>query len=181
MKRRFIVLFSMLLLFSLAACGNHEEEVKTYDFPVEKEAKPIEDAGESISAYPQAQLEISEEEETMNTIRLYIGGEELSVEWENNESVDALKELVKEKPLEVQMSMYGGFEQVGDLGISLPRHDAQTTTGAGDIVLYSGNQVVIFYGSNSWAYTRLGRVADKSEEEMSELLGNGDVMITLSE
>ena len=77
--------------------------------------------------------------------------------------------------------MYGGFEQVGDLGISLPRNDAQTTTGAGDIVLYSGNQVVIFYGSNSWAYTRLGRVADKSGEEMSELLGNGDVMITLSE
>ena len=61
MKRRFLVLFSMLLLFSLAACGNHEEEVKTYDFLVEKEAKPIEDAGESISAYPQAQLEISEE------------------------------------------------------------------------------------------------------------------------
>jgi hypothetical protein len=76
--------------------------------------------------------------------------------------------------------MYGGFEQVGSIGTSLPRNDVQTTTEAGDIVLYSGNQIVVFYGSNSWAYTRLGKVTDKSKAEMSELLGNGDVMITVS-
>lgn len=121
------------------------------------------------------------EEETMNTIRLFIGEEELSVKWEDNESVDALRELVGGQPLRVQMSMYGGFEQVGALGTDLPRNDVQTTTSAGDIVLYSGNQIVMFYGSNSWAYTRLGKVTDMSADEMSKLLGNGDVMITLSE
>ena len=76
--------------------------------------------------------------------------------------------------------MYGGFEQVGAIGQSLPRKDSQTTTEAGDIVLYSGDQIVVFYGSNSWAYTRLGHIRDKSAQEMAELLGNGDVTITIS-
>ena len=78
------------------------------------------------------------------------------------------------------MSMYGGFEQVGPIGTDLPRNDVQTTTETGDIVLYSGDQIVMFYGSNSWAYTRLGKATDKSEEEMTELLSNGDVTITIS-
>ena len=77
------------------------------------------------------------------------------------------------------MSMYGGFEQVGALGFSLPKDDAETTTSAGDIVLYSGNQLVVFYGSNSWAYTRLGRITDQTTAELSELLGKGDVTITI--
>ena len=79
----------------------------------------------------------------------------------------------------LQMSMYGGFEQVGSIGQSLPRNDSQTTTQAGDIVLYSGNQIVVFYGSNSWAYTRLGHITDKSAQEMAELLDGGDVTITI--
>ena len=106
---------------------------------------------------------------------LKINGEEYPVEWENNESVEALKALC---PLTVKLSMYGGFEQVGSLGKSLPENDEQITTNYGDIVLYSGNQIVIFYGSNSWAYTRLGHIlADK--EIMEEALGNGDVTIEL--
>ena len=77
------------------------------------------------------------------------------------------------------MSMYGGFEQVGSIGQALPRDDAQTTTSAGDIVLYSGSQIVVFYGSNSWSYTRLGRIVDKTSEELAALLGNGDVIVTI--
>ena len=117
--------------------------------------------------------------ETNNTARLkiQINGTDVAVTWDDNESVTALKELAS-SPITVQMSMYGGFEQVGPLGTSLPRNDLQTTTSAGDIVLYSGNQIVVFYGSNSWAYTRLGRV-ELSAAEMSELLSNGDVSITL--
>jgi hypothetical protein len=113
-------------------------------------------------------------------LTMIIGDKEVKVEWENNESVEALKNLVKEKPLTIQMSMYGGFEQVGPLGTSLPRNDVQTTTSAGDIVLYSGNQIVVFYGSNSWAYTRLGHITDQDAGGMTDLLGNGDVTITIS-
>ena len=112
-------------------------------------------------------------------MQMKIGDSVVAVEWEQNESVEALRALAEDHPLTVEMSMYGGFEQVGSLGQSLPRNDVQTTTSAGDIVLYSGNQIVVFYGSNSWAYTRLGRVSDKTAEELTALLGNGDVTITI--
>lgn len=114
-------------------------------------------------------------EEAGEGMILKIDGEEYPVEWEDNESVEALKELC---PLTIEMSMYGGFEQVGSIGKSLPKNDKQTTTDFGDIVLYSGDQIVVFYGSNSWAYTKLGRIlADK--EIMEEALGNGNVTIEL--
>ena len=113
------------------------------------------------------------------SILMKIGKETVTVTWEGNESVAALKELLREQSMSIQMSMYGGFEQVGSLGTSLPRDDEQTTTQAGDIVLYSGNQMVVFYGSNSWAYTRLGKITDKSAGELKEMLGGGDVTITL--
>ena len=119
------------------------------------------------------------ESEAESVLILTIDGVEIPVNWESNESVEALKALVSERPLTVQMSMYGGFEQVGPLGTSLPRNDKQTTTSAGDIVLYSGNQLVVFYGSNSWSYTRLGHV-ELSAAEMTDLLSHGDVSITLS-
>ena len=174
MKRVFIALFILLLAFSLAACGNDADEAE--------ESAPHAEGEAETRFVEQPEMGESDmlKEETMNTIRLFIGEEELPVKWEDNESVDALRELVKGQPLRVQMSMYGGFEQVGALGTDLPRNDVQTTTSAGDIVLYSGNQIVMFYGSNSWAYTRLGKVTDMSADEMAELLGNGDVMITLS-
>ena len=120
------------------------------------------------------------EEETEGELHFKIGNTEVSVVWENNSSVDALVKLVGLEPLEIEMSMYGGFEQVGSLGTSLPRDDKQITTKAGDIVLYSGNQIVVFYGSNSWAYTRLGSITDKTASEMADLLGNGNVRITIS-
>ena len=120
----------------------------------------------------------SEGDETM--LQMKIGNTDVAVEWEENESVEALKDLCGDRQLTIQMSMYGGFEQVGSIGQSLPRNDSQTTTQAGDIVLYSGNQIVVFYGSNSWAYTRLGHISDKSAQDMAELLGNGDVTITIA-
>ena len=109
---------------------------------------------------------------------LTINDTEVPVTWESNQSVNALIERVSSKEMTINMSMYGGFEQVGPLGMDLPRNDKQTTTNYGDIVLYSGNQIVIFYGSNSWSYTRLGHI-NLSEQEMKDLLSNGNVVINL--
>ena len=120
----------------------------------------------------------SGEEEIMLT--LTVDGQALAVEWEDNASVTALRELVKQSPVTIQMAPYGGFEQVGGLGASIPRDDAQTTTDAGDIVLYQGNQIVIFYGSNSWAYTRLGHIKNMSREELRNLLGGNGVTAVFS-
>ena len=124
--------------------------------------------------------EAAAEEEAVKTLQMKIADTVVDVAWEDNEAVEELRKLCEEEPLVIQMSMYGGFEQVGEIGTSLPRNDVQTTTAAGDIVLYSGDRIVVFYGSNFWAYTRLGHITDQDEEGMTQLLGNGDVTITVS-
>lgn len=154
--------------------------------------QPFEDAMSFILPYLNRQVNESKEEnpepatETTSDnkenemLQMTIGETPVEVDWQENSAVEALKDLCRENPLQIQMSMYGGFEQVGPIGQSLPTDDQQTTTRSGDIVLYSGSQIVVFYGSNSWAYTRLGHISDKTDQEMKELLGNGDVTITFS-
>ena len=107
-----------------------------------------------------------------------IGDTSVDVTWEDNDSIKELNKLA-ESGLSISMSLYGGFEQVGSIGQSIARNDVQMTTQSGDIVLYSGNQLVVFYGSNSWSYTKLGKI-NLSHKELEELLGNGDVTITLA-
>lgn len=118
--------------------------------------------------------------ETMNVqkeLTLFIGNSEIPVTWQSNASVEALKELAA-REITVTMSMYGGFEQVGALGTNLPRNDEEMTANYGDIMLYSGNQIVLFFGSNSWAYTRLGHI-NLSKEDIAELLSHDEIIITI--
>ena len=122
---------------------------------------------EAPSATPEVAVAIEREEEMV----IYIA-------WEENQAVKELQEKVKEAPVEIQMSMYGGFEQVGSLGFSLTREDSQMVTSCGDLVLYSGDQIVVFYGSNSWAYTKLGKITSLSDEEIVARLSKGDVTLT---
>ena len=178
MKKTILILFAFLCLFCCTGCGRALAQDAQPDRPAQPEATQ-ETASAEEEAAPAA--DALEGETTMEkSLRLLINETEVPVGWEENESVEALARLAAAEPLTVQMSMYGGFEQVGSLGSSLPRNDVQTVTQAGDIVLYAGNQIVVFYGSNSWAYTRLGRITDVSAEELTNLLANGDVVITLS-
>ena len=144
--------------------------------------KAIEETTDLQEEVTQAQNDEPSEHADEKTFELQmtIGNTPVSVDWEDNEAVEALKDLCRNQPLTIQMSMYGGFEQVGSIGTALPQNDMQTTTSAGDIVLYSGDQMVVFYGSNSWAYTRLGHITDRSAEDMADLLSNGDTVITIS-
>lgn len=111
-------------------------------------------------------------------MKVQIGDSVFTATLEENDAVNALVAVMEEAPVVVEMSDYSGFEKVGSLGASLPTGDSQTTTRAGDIVLYNGSQIVIFYGSNSWSYTRLGRIDDLTGWE--EALGDGDVTVTFS-
>ena len=163
------------LVFSLSACGSARASSGPQTGPG---AQTAETAAETISEQTTDNTVAKEEQKTM--LQMKIGETKVSVSWEDNDSVAALKELCKDAPLTIQMSMYGGFEQVGSIGTRLPSNDAQTTTSAGDIVLYSSNQVVVFYGSNSWAYTRLGHITDQDAAGMASLLSNGNVTITIS-
>lgn len=104
----------------------------------------------------------------------------LSVELENNLATKELKNRIENGDIVVKTSEYGGFEKVGSLGVSLPREDKNITTSAGDIVLYQGNQISIFYESNSWSYTKLGKIKGVTGEELKKILGSGDVSITFT-
>lgn len=186
MKRMISILLVFALMGSMTACGSAETGTQNAsptalagtDGTVS--AERAEDRPETGTVSSAAASEQEENQVEEKILTMMIDDTAVEVDWEDNESVSALRELADDHPLTVQMSRYGGFEQVGALGTSLPNADQQTTTQAGDIVLYSGDQIVVFYGSNSWAYTRLGHIADKTEEEMAELLGNGDVVVTLS-
>ena len=137
-------------------------------------------SGDALAAWLTEIGLLEPEQEEEPALQLTVNGVDVSVLWEDNESVAALIELVREGPLTIQMSPYGGFEQVGPIGQSLPRDDVQTTTRPGDLVLYSGNQIVAFYGSNTWAYTRLGRIQEMDPEALTALLGGDAVSFTLS-
>lgn len=121
---------------------------------------------------------LSDEENTEMRMKVQAGDRTFTAILENNAAADALAEMMKKKPVVIRMSDHSGFEKVGALGKSLPADNSQITTEPGDIVLYQGNQIVIFYGSNSWNYTRLGRIDDLTGWE--EALGSGDVTVTFS-
>ncbi|MDE7406399.1 MAG: hypothetical protein K2M89_05970 [Clostridiales bacterium] len=109
-----------------------------------------------------------------------IGNTTLAATLEDNTATAALKERLKTSPITIEMSDYGGFEKVGGLGFDLPTSNEQITTQPCDFVLYQGNQLVIFYGSNSWSYTRLGKITGVTSAQLKTVLGNGSVSVTLS-
>lgn len=126
----------------------------------------------------EANIQNNTEENIVENINVQVGDVVFSATLEENEAVTAFVEMMQENPIVIQMSDYSGFEKVGSLGVNLPASNSQITTQAGDIVLYNGNQIVIFYGSNSWSYTRLGHIDDLTGWE--EALGSGDVTVTFS-
>ena len=117
-------------------------------------------------------------EDTAMKMKIEVNGSPFTATLADNAAADALVDWVEEGPVTLELSDYAGFEKVGPLGRSLPASDSQTTTHAGDIVLYQGDQIVLFYGSNSWSYTRLGHIDDLTGWE--DALGGGDVSVTLS-
>lgn len=108
----------------------------------------------------------------------HIDGTAVDAQWENNAAVTELYALAQ-NAITVNTSAYGGFEQVGSLPQSFSRSDAQMTAQPGDIVLYSGNQLVVFSGSNTWSYTKLGHIKDLSADELAVLLDKEQTVIEL--
>ena len=196
MRKFYTVLYLAIILSCMAACGKNDTQAQTPS----RQAEPStidsssqsdilngsENAGESSVQETErndtdtAETDIQDnmEENKVENMNVQVGDVVFSATLEKNEAMSALVEMMRESPVVIQMSDYSGFEKVGSLGTSLPTSNSQTTTQAGDIVLYNGNQIVIFYGSNSWNYTRLGYIDDLTGWE--EALGRGDVTVIFS-
>ncbi|MBP3263694.1 cyclophilin-like fold protein [Pseudobutyrivibrio sp.] len=167
MKKLLTILLAITLI-SLTSCG------KSNSTPT-----PTTDEPSITITTPQDDKTITKEDETANMkLTLKINDIEVDVIWTDNDSARALKNLAK-NGLTINMSKYGGFEQVGSIGSTLPSADTRITTNPGDIVLYSSNQIVIFYDSNTWSYTKLGHI-NLSKSELIDLLGDEDVVIALN-
>ena len=110
---------------------------------------------------------------------LKVDGRALQVEWEDNASVKALSKLAK-GTLEISAERYGGFEQVGEIGSSLPRSDKNMTSSPGDVFLYAGDKIVVFFGSNTYSYTKLGSIVGLGQDELKGILDKSGVVFTLT-
>ena len=152
-----------------------EPETSEPDIVSEESREPV--SGTAAESQETEGQQIEEENSEMQ-MNVQVGGSTFTATLEENEAVNELVKMMEQGPVTIQMSDYSGFEKVGSLGTSLPASNRQTTTRAGDIVLYQGNQIVIFYGSNSWSYTRLGHIDDLTGWE--EALGSGEVTVTFS-
>lgn len=176
MKIFISVMAILSVLLTVTACGGSTSEQSADMFYYLEET--LSEAASETSKISEKSSEISEEENTEMKIKLEVGGSEFTVVLEENKAADAFAEMMKNEAVTIEMSDYSGFEKVGALGKNLPASDSQTTTKSGDIVLYQGNKIVIFYGSNSWSYTRLGHIDDLTGWE--EALGSGDVTAVFS-
>ena len=115
-------------------------------------------------------------------IQLTVSGKSLPVKIEDNAATKALVAALREASITYEADDYGGFEKVGALGRSLPTSNTQISTQPGDVILYSGNQIVLFYGTNSWSYTRIGKMEYGTLDELKTFLkaGQGKITVTLS-
>lgn len=122
------------------------------------------------------------EQEVITKMFITINENKLEVTLAENEAVDALVEILKNGNIVYAADDYGDFEKVGALGYTLPTSNTQMTTEPGDVILYSGNQLVLFYGNNSWSYTKIGKINGYTTAELRNLLkaGQGKVQVTIS-
>ena len=154
---------------------NNSSEIENID------SNPVKNETISSNTSNLVQEQITQtKKESMDMIKIKVNNNVLEVNLEDNEATRSLVEKLKNGDISVNANEYGGFEKVGNLGFSLPRNDESITTSAGDIVLYQGNQISLFYNSNSWSYTKLGKVQNVSRTELKNILGSGNVTLILS-
>ena len=169
-----LVLMTVWFMALLSGCGGGKQ-----DAAPSTSQDPFPSAKlEGSQAEPGAVQETNEKEQTVMKMNVQIGNQIFTATLEDNQAVEELVEMMKAGGVVLTLDDYGGFEKVGSLGKNLTTSNSQTTTVAGDIVLYNGSNIVMFYGSNSWSYTRLGRIDDLTD--WADALGSGSVTVILT-
>ena len=177
---RFLALL-VALEIALTGCASRTEtapaEGETQEI-VQSETVPEDSESTDTPEETERTDPVEEKEEAM--LKIQIGDTVLTASFADNPSAEALQDLLAEGPVTITVQNYGGFEKVGTLPQSLPRNDEQMTAQPGDIMLYQGNSIVLFHGTNTWSYTRLGTIEETGDVEFSEVLGGTDTSMTLS-
>lgn len=190
--RKTLCLFSCLLLgIFMTACGREKESQPQTDSAAVSERVETESSEQPEKIVSEEAMndslqkpvmeqtnETNSEDNTVTKMNVQVGIITFLATLESNIAVNEFVQMMQEAPVVLNMSDYSGFEKVGTLETNLTTSNSQTNTQAGDIVLYNGNQIVIFYDSHSWTYTRLAKIDDLSG--WAEALGNGDVQVTFS-
>ena len=188
MKMR-LCLILILLFFSLSAyAAKHEQTESTGTLQVKEQItqsgnEDMPGPGKNDQKIDQSAVEESDTAAKVaddNHMKLQIGEYIFIATLADNSSAKALRKMIEEGPITINMRDYGNMEKVGSLGTNLPRNDEQITTEPGDLILYQGNSFVIYYAPNSWKFTRIGKINNVAQEELKEALGSGDVIVTLS-
>lgn len=199
MKKSIAMLLGVSLLLIMSACSSEQPVKQKTDhqtsFSITAETQDsttaktemttdsITSKKEETTSEPAEELtKQQKEEEPVDQEQFYITAKSMTftASFADNASADAFRDLLREGDLTINMSDYGGFEKVGSIGASLPRKDTQISATIGDVMLYQGSQIVIFYGTNSWSYSRLGKVEGAAAEDLLSAFGSGDTAITFS-
>ena len=183
MKRLISTAICIAFIFCLTACGTTSDDrtgtpvpkSENYEEQAKNEATNSADTPDEELVAGETNTVSGEESE----MKLFINDVEIPVIWEENDSVAELMEDASKGDVIISMSMYSDFEQVGSLGKKYHSDDKQMTVHNGDIVLYNSCNIVLYYASNTWSYTRLGKM-DLPEQEVIDLLSNGNVTIKIS-
>ena len=115
-----------------------------------------------------------------NVFYMSAGGRQIKVQMVDNAATRELKNMLAAGDLTINMTG-NSFEQYGSLGKSLPTADTSITAQAGDVLLYNSDTLCVFYGSNSYSYTRIGKIQGLSKDELKSILSGKDLTITLSD
>lgn len=162
------ILYLLLAVLGLSGCGNGSSPADS--------APPPSQSVISEQESSQSQDNSSSQEEPM--LKITVGDQELLATFADNSSAEAFRDLLAQGPVTVSMDDYGGFEKVGSLGTTLTRNDTRITTQPGDVILYQGNQITIYYGTNTWNFTRLAKINDSTD--LQAKLGTGTVQVIFS-
>jgi hypothetical protein len=191
MKKKYEDFIGLLILVVFAsACSTPAvpavtSTTLTPQTPTELSATVVNPTQTALATPTESAIKAEMDQDNQETTRtdqmnIQIGDIVMTATLADNSSAAALKEVLSAGPITIDMRDYGSMEKVGSLGMDLPRNDQQTTTEAGDLILYQGNSFVIYYAPNSWSFTRLGKINDVTAEELRGNLGGGNVTVTLS-
>lgn len=164
-------LFILFMILTLSGCHSEESNF------VKESTSPSSAALEQESSISQ-DIETTELNQEDCSLKITISEHTFYAAFADNPSAEEFRELLAEGPITITMKDYGGFEKVGPLGTTLTRTDAKITTEPGDIILYQGNQITIYYGVNSWNFTKLAKISDSSG--LKDKLGTGTIEATFS-